>query len=168
MMPVKSLLVPPQKILTLPPAAGQKWTYKGKAGDTETEQQFEIVGEEPITVPAGKFTAFHLRLEQVSPTPPKVVEERWFVPGMGYAKIVTSMTLGDDRLVQRITLELATPPKTGERPTVAATPAENVEAHEQRERDGRENGERRPRAFRQRVDDDDAEAGERDDEDEED
>jgi len=125
----KSLLVPPQKILTLPPAAGQKWTYKGKAGDTETEQQFEIVGEEPITVPAGKFTAFHLRLEQVSPTPPKVVEERWFVPGMGYAKIVTSMTLGDDRLVQRITLELATPPKTGERPTVAATPAEKKPLH---------------------------------------
>jgi hypothetical protein len=124
-----SKLTPPQKVLELPAAAGQKWTYKGAAGDSETEQQFEIVGKESITVPAGKFDAFHLRLEQISPASPKVVEERWFVPDMGYAKIVTNVTRDDGRLLQRITLDLASKPKLGERPAVSATPAEKKALH---------------------------------------
>jgi hypothetical protein len=122
-------LVPPQKILGLPPRAGEKWTYQGQAGDIETEQQSEIVGEEPVTVPAGKFKAFHLHLEQVSPTPPKVAEERWFVPDLGYVKIVTAVRRADDRLLQRITLELREMPKPGERPAVDGTAAEKKPLH---------------------------------------
>jgi hypothetical protein len=115
-----SLCVPPQKILSFPPRAGEKWTYKGSVGNEETEQIYEIVGQENIEVPAGRFAAFHLRLTQVAPTPPNVVEDRWFVPNIGYARIVTAMTVADGRLVQRITLDLSEGPKIGERPATAA------------------------------------------------
>jgi hypothetical protein len=125
----KDKLIPPQKILGLPPHEGDKWNYSGKAGDIETTQTYEIVARESIEVPAGKFDAYHLRLTQLTPTPPKVVEDRWFVPGMGYVKIVTNVTRADDRLLQRITLELREAPKPGERPAVAATPSEKKALH---------------------------------------
>ena len=51
---------------------------------------------------------------------------------------------------------------------VPLAPHEHVEAHEHRDRDGRADRERAPGAFGQRVDDGEAEAGERDDQDEED
>ena len=51
---------------------------------------------------------------------------------------------------------------------LALAPLEHVEAHEDRERDRHADREHAPRALGQRVDDDEAEAGERDDEDEED
>lgn len=119
-----SKLAPPARILTFPVRVGDKWNYKGKAGDVETEQDCEVVTQEAVNVPAGKFDAFHLRLTQVSPIPPKVVEDRWFVPNLGYVKIATEMTLGDGRLLQRINLELKEGPKAGERPSVSITPAE--------------------------------------------
>lgn len=118
-----SLCVPPQKILNFPPHAGEKWNYKGSVGDMETEQTYEIVGQESVQAPAGKFDAFHLRLTQVAPTPPNVVEDRWFVPNIGYVKIVTTMTLPNGNLLQRITLELSDGPKVGEKPATAAPPA---------------------------------------------
>lgn len=124
-----SKLEPPQKTLTLPPRPGDKWIYTGKVGDIETEQRYEIVGQESINVPAGKFSAFHLRLEQVNPRPPKVVEDRWFVPDVGYVKIDTTIKRADDRLLQRITLELREGPKAGRPPEVSATPSEKKPLH---------------------------------------
>jgi hypothetical protein len=121
---------PPQKILSFPIRAGDKWTYKGDVGGEETEQQFEILGEEGLQVPAGKFQTFHLRLAQVSPTPPKVVEERWFVPKVGYVKILTTMTREDGGLLQRIELQLTEAPAIKERPaTVATSPPEKKLLH---------------------------------------
>ena len=122
-----SLCVPPQKILNFPPRAGEKWNYKGSVGDTETEQAFEMIGQESVQAPAGKFDAFHLRLTQVAPTPPNVVEDRWFVPNIGYVKIVTTMTLANGNLLQRITLELSEGPKIGEKPAAAAASASPAE-----------------------------------------
>jgi hypothetical protein len=118
-----SLCAPPQKILNFPPRAGEKWDYKGSVGDTETEQAFELIGQESVQAPAGKFDAFHLRLTQVAPTPPNVVEDRWFVPNIGYVKIVTTMTLANGNLLQRITLELSESPKIGEKPAAASAPS---------------------------------------------
>jgi hypothetical protein len=118
-----SLCVPPQKILNFPPHAEEKWNYKGSVGDMETEQTYEIVGRESVQAPAGKFDAFHLRLTQVAPTPPNVVEDRWFVPNIGYVKIVTTMTLPNSNLLQRITLELSEGPKIGEKPAAASAPS---------------------------------------------
>jgi hypothetical protein len=126
----KSKLDPPQKILSFPPRADEKWRYNGKAGDEETTQTYEIVGRESIEVPAGKFDAFHLRLTQLSPTPPKVIEDRWFVPNVGYAKILTTMTREDGGLLQRIDLQLSERPKIAERPAQAAiSPAEKKPLH---------------------------------------
>ncbi len=117
------LCVPPQKILNFPPRVGEKWNYKGSVGDMETEQEYEIVGRESVQVPAGKFDAFNLRLTQVAPTPPKVVEDRWFVPNTGYVKFVTTLTLENGNLLQRITLELSEGPKIAEKPPVASAPS---------------------------------------------
>jgi hypothetical protein len=116
-------IIPPQKLLTLPPHEGEKWNYTGKVGDSDTTQEYEIVAREKIDVPAGKFDAYHLRLTQSSPTPPKVVEERWFVPNVGYVKIMTVMKRADDQLLQRIDLELTEGPKIAERPPVSSAPA---------------------------------------------
>jgi hypothetical protein len=118
-----SLCVPPQKILNFPPRAGEKWDYKGRVADMETEQAFEVIGQESVQAPAGKFDAFHLRLTQVAPTPPNVVEDRWFVPNIGYVKIVTTMTLANGNLLQRITLELSDGPKIGEKPVATSAPS---------------------------------------------
>ncbi len=119
----KSKVDPPQKILSFPPRVGEKWNYAGKVGDLETTQSYEIVAQESVEVPAGKFDAYHLRLTQLTPAPPKVVEDRWFVPGVGYVEIVTEVKRGDDQLLQRVSLELTEMPKMGERPVVSSTPA---------------------------------------------
>lgn len=120
----KSKLEPPQKILSFPPRVGEKWNYTGKVDDIETTQNSEIVARESVEVPAGKFNAYHLRLTQLSPTPPKVIEDRWFVPRVGYVKIVTEIKRSDDQLLQRIDLELTEGPKAGERPLASSVPAD--------------------------------------------
>jgi hypothetical protein len=53
-----SLCVPPQKILNFPPRSGEKWDYKGSVGDTETEQAFELIGQESVQAPAGSLMLF--------------------------------------------------------------------------------------------------------------
>jgi hypothetical protein len=116
-------IVPPQKLLSLPPHEGEKWNYTGKVADMDTVQEYEIVAREKIEVPAGKFDAYHLRLTQTSPIPPKVTEDRWFVPNVGYVKVMTVMKNADDQLLQRIDLELTEGPKIAERPSISSAPA---------------------------------------------
>jgi hypothetical protein len=119
----KAKLTPPQKILSFPPRA-EKWEYKGRVSDIETTQSYEILGQESISVPAGKFDAFHLRLTQVAPTPPSVQEDRWFTPNVGYVKILTVMKLAGGGLIERINLEMTEGPRVGERPGVTSKPEE--------------------------------------------
>lgn len=119
----KAKLTPPQKILSFPPRA-EKWDYKGQVEDIETAQSYEILGRESISVPAGKFEAFHLRLTQIAPTPPSVQEDRWFTPNVGYVKILTEMKRADGGLIQRINLEMSEGPRVGERPSVTSQPEE--------------------------------------------
>jgi hypothetical protein len=126
----KAKIDPPQKILSFPLRVGEKWNFKGSVGGEGTEQAFEMVGQESVQVPAGKFTAFHLCLTQLSPTPPKVVEDRWFVPSVGYVKILTTMTREDGGLLERVELALSEGPKVAERPPVpVAAPAEKKLLH---------------------------------------
>ena len=120
----KAKLTPPQKILSFPPRAGEKWEYKGRVDDIETRQSFEILGRESISVPAGKFEAFHLRLTQLAPTPPSIQEDRWFTPNVGYVKILTEVKLAGGGLIQRINLEMTEAPRVGERPSVTSKPEE--------------------------------------------
>jgi len=119
----KAKLTPPQKILSFPPHA-EKWEYNGRVDDIETRQSYEILGRESISVPAGKFDAFHLRLTQLAPTPPSVQEDRWFTPNVGYVKILTEVKLAGGGLIQRINLEMTEGPRVGERPSVTSKPEE--------------------------------------------
>lgn len=121
-------LSPPQVLLKLPPKVGEAFDYKGKAGEAKTEQHLELVAQEEVEVPAGKFSAYHLRISQDGV--PKVVEDRWFVSGIGFVKITTLMAQPKtDRLIQRITLELMEKPKTAERPVVSNAPTDTRLLH---------------------------------------
>ena len=90
--------------------------FDGQAGDLNVHQQYNVTGEEDIEVPAGEFHAFHIRGEQSSPS--RMTIDRWFVPGTGIIKDVTTMRAADGDLLERISLELAERPKIENRPEV--------------------------------------------------
>jgi hypothetical protein len=107
-------LDPPQKVLVAPVKTGTKWNYDGKVGDLQVHQIYEIVAQENIAVVAGKFSAFRIHGEQTTPIP--ITLDRWFVPGVGFVKDVTTMRAPDGGLLQRVSLELKALPKTAPRP----------------------------------------------------
>src|SRR6516225_5983033 len=112
---------PPQMMIAAPLKKGITWNFNGQAGELKVQQHYEVLGEEKIDVPAGKFQSFRIRGEQT--TPNRMTIDRWFAPGVGIVKDVTTMqdTKGD--LLQRISLELAEAPKIVERPEVKSEAA---------------------------------------------
>src|SRR5215472_14241152 len=112
---------PPQTMIAAPLKKGAAWNFDGRAGELKVQQHYDVLGEEKIEVPAGKFQAFRIHGEQT--TPNRMTIDRWFVPGLGIVKDVTTMqgTKGD--LLQRISLELAEAPKIVERPKVKSDAA---------------------------------------------
>jgi hypothetical protein len=109
-------LDPPQIVLAAPMKTGSKWTYDGKIADLQVHQTYEVLAEENVDVPAGKFHAFRIHSQQT--TPISITLDRWFVPGTGFVKDVTAVRTTAGDLVQRVTLELSRPPR------VAATQSE--------------------------------------------
>jgi hypothetical protein len=107
---------PPQTMVAAPLKLGAAWNFDGQAGDLKVQQQYNVTAEEDIEVPAGEFHAFHIRGEQSSPS--RMTIDRWFVPGTGIIKDVTTMRATDGDLLQRISLELAERPKVENRPEV--------------------------------------------------
>jgi len=107
---------PPQRIIAAPLKKGAAWNFEGQAGELKVQQHYEVLGEEKIDVPAGKFQAFRIHGEQK--TPNRMTIDRWFVPGVGMVKDVTTMQDAKGDLLQRISLELAEAPKIVERPEV--------------------------------------------------
>ena len=107
-------LDPPQKVLVAPVQTGNKWNYDGKVGGLQVHQTYEILAQENIAVGAGKFRAFRIHGEQTTPIP--ITLDRWFVPGVGFVKDVTTMRAPDGGLLQRVSLELKALPKTAPRP----------------------------------------------------
>ena len=108
-------LLPPQQLLKFPLREGDKWEYSGKVRQDDgeelaTRQTFEIVGREGIQLPSGKFDSYHLRMTVLSPEP-KIIEDRWFVPNIGFVKIVTEFERPDGAMIQRVNLELTEQPK---------------------------------------------------------
>ncbi|HEX3420536.1 MAG TPA: hypothetical protein VHT01_04860, partial [Candidatus Udaeobacter sp.] len=87
----------------------------------KVQQHYDVVDEEKIDVPAGKFQAFRIHGEQT--TPNRMMIDRWFAPGIGIVKDVTTMQGDKGDLLQRISLELAEAPKIIERPQVKAESA---------------------------------------------
>jgi hypothetical protein len=107
---------PPQIIVSAPLKTGLRWDFNGRAGDFAVRQHYDLVGEEDIEVPAGEFHAFHIRGEQTAPSPMTI--ERWFAPGTGIVKDITTMRAANGDLLQRISLELAEQPRIMARPEV--------------------------------------------------
>src|SRR5881275_970330 len=113
---------PPQTMIAAPLKKGAAWNFDGQAGELKVQQHYDILSEEKIDVPAGKFQAFRIHGEQT--TPNRMTIDRWFAPGVGIVKDVTAMQDAKGDLLQRISLELVENPKIVERPEVKsdATP----------------------------------------------
>ena len=109
-------LSPPQPMIAMPLKRGARWNFDGQAGNLKVRQQYEVTGEEDVQVPAGKFRAFRIHSEQTSPSP--ITIDRWFAAGTGIVKDVTTMRGKTGDLLERISLELAEPPRIMERPEV--------------------------------------------------
>jgi hypothetical protein len=107
---------PPQRMVAAPLKQGATWNFDGQAGELKVHQLYNVTGEEDIEVPAGEFHAFHIRGEQSSPS--RMTIDRWFAPGVGIVKDVTTKRATDGDLLERISLELAERPKIENRPEV--------------------------------------------------
>ncbi len=112
---------PPQTMIAAPLKKGVSWDFNGQAGELKVEQHYDVVGDEDIKVPAGKFHVFRIHGEQTSPSPMTI--DRWFANGIGIVKDVTTMRAANGDLLQRISLELVERPKITERPEVKSDTA---------------------------------------------
>src|SRR5436309_14577384 len=83
---------------------GAAWDFNGHAGELEVRQHYEVVAEEDIQVPAGKFHAFRMHGEQTSPS--RMTIDRWFASGIGVVKDETLTRAETGALLYRISLEL--------------------------------------------------------------
>jgi hypothetical protein len=109
-------LDPPQIMVAAPLQIGASWDFNGDVAGTKVHQHYGVVGEQDVTVPAGKFRAFQIHGEQISPNP--VTIDRWFVKGLGIVKDVTTTRSENGDLLRRISLELKERPKVAARPEV--------------------------------------------------
>ena len=107
-------LIPPQMMLSTPLKTGTSWDFDGTIGDTKVNQRYEIRGEEDIAVPAGKFHAWRIHCEQTSPRAASI--DRWFVPGTGFVKVVTTINGPSGLLLQKTSLDLKETPKIKAQP----------------------------------------------------
>jgi hypothetical protein len=115
---------PPQTMVAAPLKKGTAWSFNGMAGELKVQQHYDVVGEEQIDVPAGRFQAFRIRGEQT--TPNRMLIDRWFTPGVGIVRDVTTMQDAKGDLLQRISLELVENPKILDRPQVKQEPPKRL------------------------------------------
>ena len=119
-------LEPPQTIVAAPLKQDDSWDFDGTAGGSHVHQHYLMMGEQEVVVPAGKFHAMRILGEQTEPDDTTI--ERWFVPGVGIVKDVTTMRNQNGDRLTRIELALKQPPQPGPRPEVKeAKPAKALE-----------------------------------------
>lgn len=111
---------PAQTMIAAPLKPGASWEFDGKVADTNVRQHYDVLPEEDVDLPAGKFRAFHIHGEQTSPM--HMTIDRWFVNGTGIVKDVTTIKMPDGDLLRRISLELKERPKIAPRPKVKSVP----------------------------------------------
>lgn len=114
-------LDPAQTMVASPLKTGTSWDFDGKLADASVHQHYEIVADEDVDLPAGKFHAFHIHGEQNAPIAMTI--DRWFVNGIGIVKDVTTTRSPDGDLLRRISLELKEQPKVAPRPEVKSPEA---------------------------------------------
>lgn len=144
---------PPQTVLPAPLRIGAKWELDDLLGESEVHEQLSVAAEENVTVPAGSFRAFRLHCEE--PWPMSIALDRWFVPGTGIVKEITTTRGPNGRLLHRITAVLrkltiasAPPPEksvppsievatsTTPAPTPTAAPTPKIQLELAKARDG--------------------------------
>jgi hypothetical protein len=109
---------PPQPIVALPLRVGAKWP-SGTSGEV-----CEIATEEDLEVAAGKFRAYRIHCARHSPL--SSATDRWFAPGVGVIKEVSTTRAPTGDLLQRTSLELQKPP------TVIALPGRTASGTQKR------------------------------------
>ena len=107
-------LTPPQPMVATPLNPGTTWEFAAKVGPDDVRQHYAVLGDEDVTVPAGKFHAAHIHAQQKSPN--EMTIDRWFVKGLGIVKDITATRNSEGDLTSRITLELLENPKVAPRP----------------------------------------------------
>jgi hypothetical protein len=107
---------PPQTMVAAPLKKGAGWDFNGQAGELNVQQHYDVLGQENVLVPAGKFRAYRIHGEQTKPN--RMTIDRWFTPGVGIVKDVTTMLDPKGDLLQRISLQLAEGPTIIPRPEV--------------------------------------------------
>ena len=80
---------PPKQYLKNPLTVGAKWTWAGKDGARESN---EVVGQEWIEVPAGRFRAMKVISKVSLPEGGTTDKTYWFVDGVGLVKSMTEAT----------------------------------------------------------------------------
>jgi hypothetical protein len=108
-------LNPPQPLVALPLRVGAKWP-SGTPGEI-----CEITSEEDLEIAAGKFHAYRIHCGR--PSPISSATDRWFVPGVGFIKEVSTIRAPTGDLLQRTSLELQKLPTITVMPETAASRA---------------------------------------------
>jgi len=106
---------PPQPVVALPLRVGAKWP-SGIPGEV-----CEIISEEDLEVAAGKFHAYRIHCARSSSL--ASATERWFVPGVGFIKEISTTRAPAGDLLQRTSLELQKPPAVVDMPETAVSKA---------------------------------------------
>ena len=114
---------PPQPMLVGPLKAGTNWNFDGKIGETKVSQRYQIAGEEDVDVPAGKFHAWRIQCDQTLPT--KALINRWFVAGIGFVRVETTIKNESGAVLQKTSLNLK------ERPKIASVAQKDPTANDQ-------------------------------------
>lgn len=88
-------VTPPFKLLAYPIKVGATWSGKFTEGKDEAKYSYEaeIVREEAVEVPAGKFKAVVVQIKLDSPNQKKLSTTYWFVQDVGFVK--HTYTLGE-------------------------------------------------------------------------
>ncbi|MFL6520660.1 MAG: hypothetical protein ACJ8NS_10610 [Chthoniobacterales bacterium] len=77
---------PPKQLLPNPLVVGQKWEWSGKdPTQVEHRESNRVVGEETVTVPAGKFRAMKV-VSEISGGSVPLIRTSWYAEGVGLVK----------------------------------------------------------------------------------
>jgi hypothetical protein len=120
-------LNPPDPIIVAPLKVGGAWELEGEAAGMKMHQRFTVLAEESVTVPAGKFRAFHLQCKDSSLM--SITLDQWFVPGTGFVKETT--VVRGPGVMQGVTLELNKITQVLANPVVTTSPAASKPAEPQ-------------------------------------
>lgn len=94
---------PPQTLVPAPLTVGARWSIDDHVIGGGA-QEFTVTGEEDVAVPAGNFRAFRIHCDQQWPISGTI--DRWFVPGTGFVKDVTTSRGPTGRLLGRASIVL--------------------------------------------------------------